>query len=177
MPQPRSSPTSWLPQKQNMSVLLCPLGHPAGSGPQSTRAWVRPTPVLPLPQAGQLPGLALVSPPPPPLHGQKRGFMDTLHQSWLSQLLVAKTPLRDSSSTSSLPASPLIPGGVQSQQHKRLAVGSSWPLISPRPRRHRVPPWPFLSCLLRAEDSLQLSHHCSWCQHGAHACPPPCFVG
>ena len=92
LPQPQSSPTSWLPQKQNTSVLLCSLGHSEGSGPKSTCAWVRPTLVLPLPQAGQLTGLALISPPSPPFNGQKRGFMDTLHQSWLSQLLVTETP-------------------------------------------------------------------------------------
>ena len=36
--------------------------------------------------------LAWPLPSPPPLSGQKTGFMDTLPQSWLSQLLMTKTP-------------------------------------------------------------------------------------
>ena len=157
-----------------MSVLLCSLGHPEGSGLKSTCVWIRPTLVLLLPQAGQLPGLALTftSTPEWPenrVHGHSAPEL-------AQPIADDKDPPGDSSSTSSLPTSPLIPGAVQLQQRKRPAAGSSWPLITPRPHRHRLPPWPFLSSL-RAEDSLQLIHHCSWCQHGAHTCPPPCFVG
>lgn len=155
-------------------MLLCSLGHPEGSGPKSTCVWIRPTPVLLLPQAEQLPGLALTSTSTPqwPENGVHGHSAPELAQPIAGD----KDPPGDSSSTSSLPTSPLIPGIVQSQQHKRLAVGSSWPLTTPRPHRHRVPPWPFLFSL-RAEDSLQLIHHCSWCQHGTPTCTAPCFVG
>lgn len=174
MPQPRSSPTSWLPQKQNMSASV-PLRPPS-------RVWppIPPVPGLahscaPASSAGQLLAWPCVSLPHLTTPWPERGFMDTLHQA--GSIAGGKGPPQGMA-----PPHPpacltsLIPGGVQCSAEAGGLAHSH--LISPQATEARSSSLALPLLPLRAEDSLQLSHHCSWCQHErTHACPPPCFVG